>query len=80
MEIENDLINLISEHTGFSPEELGENREFETDLNIAHNELIELISLIEDKFKISIENDHLEEIKTIRDLKVLVLDQLGVIN
>lgn len=80
MNIEKELTNLIAQRLGISTNDLEDNHGFELDLNMGQSELLELISLIEDKFKITIEDEHLQTIKTVGDLKGLVLDSLGIIN
>lgn len=78
MDIKMEIIDLISQRTGYDAEKLKDGLDFERDLNISRDELIEFISLIEDKFKISFEDEHLEEVKTVGDLKNLTLEHLGV--
>lgn len=78
MDTEKELLELISQRTGYEAGRLRDDLDFERDLNISRDELVGFVSLVEDKFKISFADEHLEEIKTVGDLKNLALEHLGV--
>ena len=78
MDAEKEILDLISQRTGYETERILDSLDFERDLNISRDELVGFISSIEDRFKISFDNESLEEIKTVGDLKNLALDHLGV--
>lgn len=70
------LLDLISQRTGFALEKLNDNLEFEQDLNLSHEELVDFITEIETKFSISFKDPEINEIKTVSDLKEILLDRL----
>jgi len=80
MNTEKELLELISERTGYKTDEIKDEFDFEHDLNISRDEFVEFITSVEEKLKISFADEHLGEIKTVGDLKNLTLDHLGVIS
>lgn len=80
MNTEVELLELISQRTGYEPVKIQAQLDFEHDLNISRGELVEFIASVENKFKISFADEQLDKIKTVGDLTNLVLDHLGVMN
>lgn len=80
MDAEKELLELISQRTGYDIGKIRAQLDFEHDLNISRGELVEFISSVEDKFRISFADEQLDKIKSVGDLTNLVLDHLGVIN
>lgn len=80
MDTEKELLDLISQRTGQDLSKIEPQMDFERDLNISRDELVEFISSVEDRFKISFADEHLDKVKSVGDLINLVLDHLGVIN
>lgn len=70
------LLELISQRSGFEMEKLKESLEFEQDLNLSRGELVDFITEIEAKFSVSFTDPEILEIKTISDLKEILLDRL----
>jgi acyl carrier protein len=80
MNTEKELLDLISQRTGYEADKIQPRMDFEHDLNISRAELIEFVSSVEDRFNISFADEQLDRIKSVGDLTNLVLDHLGVIN
>ena len=57
-------------------EKLADGLEFEQDLNLSHEELIDFITEIESKFAISFTDSEINLIKTVSDLKEIFLDRV----
>lgn len=70
------LLELISQRSGFDLEKLKDGLEFEQDLNLSHEELIDFITEVETKFSVSFTDAEIVDIKTISDLKEILLDRL----
>lgn len=80
MEPEKELLDLISQRTGWPLAKLSDTLEFENDLNLSHEELIDFITEVEKRFQITFTDKQIAEIKTIAGLKELILDQLEFLN
>lgn len=78
MDTEKEILELISQRTGYETERLKDELDFERDLNISRDELVGFVTLVEEKFNISFADEHVEQIKTVGDLKNLTLEHLGV--
>ncbi len=70
------LLDLIGQRTGREVEKLSDLLEFEQDLNLSHEELIDFITEIEAKFSISFTDPEINQIKTVSDLKEIFLDRV----
>ncbi|MCL5004092.1 MAG: acyl carrier protein [Patescibacteria group bacterium] len=79
MDTKTELWNLISERTARPVEKISENLDFETDLNLSRDELIEFIAHVEQSFGIQLNDENLSEVRTVGDLHEFVLDHLDEI-
>lgn len=80
MEPEKELLDLVSQRTGWEAAKLSDTLEFENDLNLGREELIDFITEVEKRFQVTFTDGQIAEIKTIAGLKELLLERLGVLN
>lgn len=76
--IEKEIISIISEVSGFDEEEITPEKNFYNDLEIDSIKAIEITVAIEKKFKISVRDEDVPNITTVRQAVELVnklLDQ-----
>lgn len=78
METKKLLFDLISQRTGYPPTKITGAMEFEQDLNLSHEELIDFISEIERNFNVTFQDEEMAEIKTVENLEELLKDRLEV--
>lgn len=76
MPTSNDIIQVIADHLGLSPEDLDLNSRLREDLSLGPIELNDLINHLSKHFNISFEPEDIEDVKKIGDLVVLVEDNL----
>lgn len=62
------ILNMISEQFNVDVDDLTEETNFMDDLNADSIELVELVMSIEDEFEIQVEDEVLEQLKTIGDV------------
>ena len=67
MTLEDKIINIISDQLGMGTEEIQTEARFMEDLGADSLDLVELVMAMEDEFGISIPDDKIEEIKTVRE-------------
>ena len=72
----NRIIAIIIDKTGMDPEDISEESYFEDDLNVDPIELLEIISFIEEEYKVSLEKEEKERIKSIMDLVEIVFEKV----
>lgn len=70
--IEKEIVEIISEVSGFEPEEISPDANFFQDLEIDSIKAIEITVAIEKKFKISVRDEDVPNITTVREAVVLV--------
>ncbi len=70
------IIAIIIEKTGADPEDIKESSYLEDDLNIGEIELVEIISAIEDEYKIEFDDNKKENITSVIDLVEIVMEKL----
>lgn len=75
--IEKDIIAIISDVSGFEPEEIKPDTNFANDLEIDSIKAIEITVAIEKKYKISIRDEDVPKIVTLKDAVDLVNDLLN---
>lgn len=79
MNVEQELLDLISQRTGLPVSKITDDLDFEKDLNLSSDELVDFVSSVEEKFNVTFSDETLEEVKTVGDLKQLALDQLEIL-
>lgn len=72
----NEIIQVIAEHLGLSPEDLDHQALLRDELNLGPIELNDLLSQLSQHFSISFEPEEIEGLKKVEDLIVLVEDNL----
>lgn len=72
----NRLIALIIEKTGIDPEDINENSYFEDDLNMGELELLEILAILEEEYKIEFSDEEKEELESIMDIVELLVEKL----
>lgn len=76
MPTSNEIIQIIAEHLGLSPEDVDRQALLRDELNLGPIELNDLLSQLSQHFNISFEPEEIERIKKVDDLIVLVEDNL----
>ncbi len=61
------LANIISTKTKVKKEEITLDSDFELDLNLDSLDIVEIIMAIEEEFNITIPDDDVQKLKTVRD-------------
>jgi acyl carrier protein len=61
------LANIISTKTKVKKEEITLNSDFELDLNLDSLDIVEIVMAIEDEFNITISDDDVLKLKTVKD-------------
>ena len=67
MTLEDKVANIVADQLGMGNEEIQLEARFLEDLGADSLDLVELVMAMEDEFGISIPDDKIEEIKTVRD-------------
>ena len=79
--VEEEIIAIISEISGYEPEEITPDKNFYDDLEIDSIKAIEITVAIEKKFKISVRDEDVPNIATVRQavdlVNIVILDQLS---
>jgi acyl carrier protein len=75
--MEQDIIAIISEISGYEPEEITPDKNFFDDLEIDSIKAIEITVAIEKKFKISVRDEDVPNITTVRQAVDLVTQLLN---
>ncbi len=75
-EIEVEIIKIIAEQLGLTPDDVERNSSLYEDLNLGQLELNDLLSNLSQKFNVTFEPDQIEHLKKVEDLIVLVEDNL----
>lgn len=71
------LRGLVAETLGVEEDEVVPEASFEDDLNVDHQELVELMMAIEEKFDVKIPDDEMATLTTIGDAVDYLEDKLG---
>lgn len=64
--VEQEIISIVSDVTGFEPEEITADKNFFEDLEVDSIKAIEIAVAIEKKFKVSVRDDEIPNITTVR--------------
>jgi len=75
--VEQEIIAIISEISGYEPEEITPEKNFYEDLEIDSIKAIEITVAIEKKFKISVRDEDVPNITTVRQAVELVMNLIG---
>jgi len=75
--IEHDIINIIAEVSGFDAEEITAEKNFFKDLEVDSIKAIEITVAIEKKFKISVRDEDVPKITTVKEAVELVKSLLN---
>lgn len=78
MNVEQEFVNLLSEKSGVEVTKINDGLDFEHDLNLTPEEMSDLITTIEEKYKITFDPENIKLAKTVGGLKELVLDLIDV--
>jgi acyl carrier protein len=70
--VEKEIISIIAEVSGFDEEEITSEKNFYKDLEIDSIKAIEITVAIEKKFKISVRDEDVPNITTVKEAVVLV--------
>lgn len=70
--IKDKVLNIIAEQLNMEPEDLEPEMDFVDDLNQDSIELVELIMSVEDEFGIEVDEEKLEQVRTVGDVLDLV--------
>jgi len=68
MNLEEKLINIISQTLGVEKKKISSDSDFYTDFNTSKLELVDLILLSQQKLNINLEEDAINQVKTVADL------------
>jgi acyl carrier protein len=75
--VEEEIIAIISEISGYDPEEITPDKNFYNDLEVDSIKAIEITVAIEKKFKISVRDEDVPNIATVRQAVDLVTQLLN---
>lgn len=70
------LLKIIAEYTSFDADGLNEDMHFENDLGIDSLDLAQIIMALEDEYEIELEEEVLENIKTVGDALTVLQSSL----
>lgn len=70
--MKDEVLNIIAEQLNVEPEDLKPEMDFVDDLNQDSIELVELIMSLEDEFDIEVDEEKLEQVRTVGDVLDLV--------
>lgn len=76
-DIEKEIVAIISDVSGYEPEEITPDKNFYKDLEVDSIKAIEITVAIEKKFKISVRDEDVPNILTVRDAVDLVTKLLA---
>ena len=77
MNVEKEIISIISEVSGFDEEEIAPEKNFYEDLEIDSIKAIEITVAIEKRFKVSVRDEDVPNITTVRQAVELVTQLLN---
>ena len=80
MDVEKEIISIISEVSGFDEEEITPEKNFYKDLEIDSIKAIEITVAIEKKFKISVRDEDVPNIATVKQAVELVTQLINKTN
>ena len=66
MDVEREIISIVSDVSGYEPEEITPDKNFFKDLEIDSIKAIEITVAIEKKFKVSVRDEDVPNITTVR--------------
>jgi len=75
--IQKEIISIVSDITGFEPEEIKADTNFTKDLEVDSIKAIEITVALEKRFKISVRDEDVPKILTVRQAVELVKDLLN---
>lgn len=75
--IEREFISIVSDITGFEPEEINSETNFTKDLEVDSIKAIEITVAIEKRFKVSIRDEDVPKIMTVKQAVELVSNLLN---
>jgi acyl carrier protein len=75
--VEKEIISIISDVSGFDEDEIGPEKNFFKDLEVDSIKAIEITVAIEKKFKISVRDEDVPKITTVKEAVELVNDLLN---
>ncbi len=64
--VEQEIISIVADVTGFEPEEITPDKNFFEDLEVDSIKAIEIAVAIEKKFKVSVRDDEIPNITTVK--------------
>lgn len=73
---ENKLLEIIAEFTTYGPEEINESMDFVDDLGIDSLDLAQIILSAESLFDVDLEDDMMENIKTVGDALEMLREKI----
>lgn len=76
MQLEKDILQVIAEHLGVSPEDVEKGALLREDLNLGPIELNDLLGELSLKFNITFEPSEIEHLSRVEDLIMMVEDHL----
>lgn len=71
----NKIKKVIEEKAGVSPSEIHENSFFEDDLNVGEMELLEILSELEEIYKVDLVSEQ-DDVSTVQDIIDLISEQI----
>lgn len=71
-----EIINIISNYTNVPREKISINSRIIADLELQSMDVYSLISEIEDKFGVEIEDYEIMEVSTIKDIELLIIKKM----
>ncbi len=66
------VLEIISEYTNYTPEQLNEDMLFDDDLGIDSLDLAQIIMAVEDEYDVELDEEVLEGVRTVGDALALV--------
>ncbi len=70
--VEKEIVSIISDVSGFAPEEITPEKNFFKDLEVDSIKAIEITVAIEKKFKVSVRDEDVPKITTVKEAVALV--------
>lgn len=70
------ILQVIAEHLGLSPEDIDRHASLREELNLGPIELNDLLAYLSQKFDVTFDDVEVEDLKKVDDLIVLVEDNL----
>ena len=76
MNVEKEIIKIIIEHLGVSPDEITKESSLTRDLNASQLEINDLILALQDHFKLKIPEEELANLEKVGDIITYISDHL----